>query len=53
MSQNEMLRFGKIYIEKCKFHIIKELTDINDVDIDRILVSWSISLVIRIIWWFV
>ena len=29
MSQNEMLRFGKIYIEKCKFHIIKELTGIN------------------------
>ena len=39
MSQNEMLIFGKIYIEKCKFHVIKELTDSNDVDIDRILVS--------------
>ena len=39
MSQNEMLIFGKIYIEKCKFQVIKELTDSNDVDIDRILVS--------------
>ena len=39
MSQNEMLIFGKIYIEKCKFHVIKELTDSNDVDIDRISVS--------------
>ena len=39
MWQNEMLRFGEIYTEKCKSHLMKELTDINGVDIDRILVS--------------
>ena len=39
VTQKEMMKFSKIYIEKRKFHSTKESIEINDVNIDNILVS--------------
>ena len=39
----EFLIFGNIEIDECKFHYLKNPIWIDDVDIDRILISSKVS----------